>query len=336
MVRSAYITAVGEIGNIRWGELPEPVASRGQVLVRVEAVAVNVVDTHLRSGRWRSEVSFPLVLGRDLVGTVAALGAEVRDVDLGRWVWTNSAGYGGRAGATAELVAVDRDRLYPLPPGADPVSFVAAVHPGATAHGALGGRARVQAGETVAVMGANGAVGMCMVQLAVCCGARVVAVVRDERATDRLRALGAEWIVVAQPAQAPAAASAVVSDGVDVLVDTTGHVELGAVPDQLTPRGRILLITGQGRLDLDLWRFYTREIQLLGFVMSGMTVAELAAAAEWINTRHPVQPLSVSVGRIMNFRDIAHAHAILESGQLPRLDDGTVGRIVLQPCRPYT
>lgn len=72
------------------------------MLVRVEAVAVNVVDTHLRAGRWRSEVSFPLVLGRDLVGTVAALGTDVKNVELGRWVWTNSAGYGGRAGATAE------------------------------------------------------------------------------------------------------------------------------------------------------------------------------------------------------------------------------------------
>jgi len=165
-VRSAYINAWGDTGSIRLGELPEPVATRGQVLVRVEAVAVNMVDTHLRAGRWRSEVSFPLVLGRDLVGTVAALGTDIRDVELGQWVWTNSAGYGGRAGATAELVAVDRDRLYPLPPGADPVSFVAAVHPGATAHGALLGRARVQAGQTVAVIGANGAVGMCMVQLA--------------------------------------------------------------------------------------------------------------------------------------------------------------------------
>lgn len=330
-MKSAYINAWGETGSIRFGELPEPVATRGRVLVRVEAVAVNVVDTHLRAGRWRTEVSFPLVLGRDLVGTVAAVGTDVRDVELGQRVWTNSAGYGGRPGATAELVPVDRDRLYPLPPGADPVSFVAAVHPAATAYGSLLGRARLQAGETVAVIGANGAVGMCMVQLAASCGAKAVAVVRNERATDRLRALGAEWVVVAQPAQAPGAASAAVSDGVDVLVDTTGHVGLAAVPDQLKPRGRVLLITGQGRLGLDLWRFYTREIQLLGFIMSGMTSAELAAAAEWITTRYAEQSLSVSVGRVMNFRDAANAHTLLESGQLPRLGDGTVGRIVLQP-----
>jgi hypothetical protein len=58
-------------------ELLDPVTGAGQVLVRVEAVAVNNVDIYLRSGRWRGEVSFPLVLGRDLAGTVAAVGVGV-------------------------------------------------------------------------------------------------------------------------------------------------------------------------------------------------------------------------------------------------------------------
>jgi NADPH:quinone reductase-like Zn-dependent oxidoreductase len=72
------------------------------------------------------DVPFPLVLGRDLVGTVAAVGAGVAGVEPDRWVWTNSAGYGGRPGATAELVVVERDRLYQLPAGADPVDFAQA------------------------------------------------------------------------------------------------------------------------------------------------------------------------------------------------------------------
>jgi NADPH:quinone reductase len=79
----------------------------------------------------------------------------------GERVWTNSAGYGGRPGATAELVAVARERSYRLPAGGDPEAFVASVHPGATAYGALLHRARLAAGESLAVVGANGAVGMC-------------------------------------------------------------------------------------------------------------------------------------------------------------------------------
>ena len=324
---AAYIDALGDASVIRYGELPDPVAGAGQVLVCVEAVPVNHVDTYLRSGRWRTEVSFPLVLGRDLVGTVAAVGVGVTGVEPGQWVWTNSAGYGGRSGATAELVAAQQDRLYRLPDGADPVAFVAAVHPGATAHGALLGRARLQAGETVAVIGANGAVGLCMVQLAASCGARVVAVVRDRRAEGRLRALGAERVMVAQATQALAAAA----EGLDLLVDTTGRVDLTTAVEDLNPRGRVVLIAGRGRLSLDLWPLYTREIQLLGFVMSRMTATELAAAAEWINETYPQHALSVPMGTVMTFAEAGQAHALVESGQLSRTAEGVVARIILRP-----
>jgi NADPH:quinone reductase-like Zn-dependent oxidoreductase len=324
---AAYIDDLGGTEAIRYGELPDPDPSPGQVVVRVEAVAVNSVDTLLRSGRWRSEVHFPLALGRDLVGTVAAIGSAVDGFEVGERVWTNSAGYGGRAGATAELVPVERDRLYRLPPGADPVSFVASVHPGATAHGVLLGRAGLAPGECVAVVGANGAVGMCLVQVAATHGAEAVAAIRDRRAAERLRELGAHHVVIADASEAPQMAAGAAPNGVDMLVDTTGRVDVAAAVQQLNPRGRIVLIAGRERQELELWEFYVREAALLGFIMSAMTVDELAAAAEWINAR----PLQVSVGRVLGFDAAAEAHGMLESGRLPRMADGTVGRLVLRP-----
>ena len=332
-VKAAYIEGLGDAKSIRYGELPDPVAGRGQVLVRVEVVAVNTVDTLVRSGRWRTEVSFPLAVGRDLAGTVAAVGPGVADMEPGGRVWTNSAGYGGRPGATAELVAVERRRLYRLPPDADPPAFVASVHPGATAYGALLERARLAAGECLAVVGANGAVGVCAVQVGAALGAEVIAVVRHSAAAARLRELGARRVVVADGAEAPrVAASAAASGAVDVLIDTTGHVDIAAVPEHVAPRGRILLIAGADKAELDLRSFYLKEAQLLGFIMSGMTVRELAAAAGWINATYPSRPLSVSVGRVLGFRAAAEAHAILEAGELPRMRDGTVGRLLLQPA----
>lgn len=65
--------------------------------------------------------------------------------------------------------------------------------------------------------------------------------------------------------------------------------------------------------------------------MSAMTAAELEAAAEWINATYPSRPLSVSVGRVLGFDAAAEAHAMLEEDRLPRMADGTVGRLVLQP-----
>lgn len=330
-MKAAYIDALGGPESIRYGELPDPVPSTGQVVVRVDAVAVNSVDALLRSGRWPTEVHFPLAVGRDLVGTVVEVGPEVDGVASGDRVWTNSAGYGGRPGATAELVAVEQDRLYRLPEGADPVSFVAAVHPGATAHGALVQRAGLKRGECVALVGANGSVGMCMVQLAASHGAEVVALVRDQRAGPRLEALGATHVIVADADAAPDAAAAAASAGIDVFVDTSGRADVAAVAKQLNPRGRIVLIAGRQRQELELWELYVHELQLLGFIMSGMTRDELAAAAQWINATYPSRPLAVSVGRVLGFDAAAEAHATIETGALPRMDDATVGRLVLRP-----
>ncbi len=58
---------------------------------------------------------------------------------------------------------------------------------------------------------------------------------------------------------------------------------------------------------------------------------ELAAAADRINATYPSRPLAVSVGRVLGFDAAAEAHAVLEARRLPRMPDGTVGRLVLQP-----
>jgi hypothetical protein len=65
-------------------------------------------------------------------------------------------------------------------------------------------------------------------------------------------------------AEAAAAAAEAALRGLDVFVDTTRYADVGAVPDRLNPRGRIVLVAGRGPVAFDLWRFYVREIQLLG------------------------------------------------------------------------
>ena len=327
-MKAAYIEGYCDASGIRYGELPDPAPGPGEVLVRVEVVAVNTVDTLVRSGAWRTPVAFPLAVGRDLAGTVAAAGAGVDDVRPGDRVWASSAGYGGRPGATGELAVVARDRLYRLPEGADPAAFVAAAHPGTTAYGVLAGRAHLQPGETVAVIGGNGSVGMCLIQVAASLGARVIAVVRDARAEPRLAELGAQQVTVAADAAgALAAAAAAAPHGVDIVADTTGRADLSPAADLVNPRGRIVIIAGHGRIGLDQRTLYLRELHLIGFIMSGMTAGELAGAAAWINAR----PLVVSLAPPLRFADAARAHQIIERGQLPRLPDHTVGRLTLRP-----
>ncbi len=74
-MHAAYITELGAAEAIRYGRLPVPSTGPTDVLVKVEAVVVNPVDTFVRSGGYRTPMPLPFVVGRDLVGTVAAAGA---------------------------------------------------------------------------------------------------------------------------------------------------------------------------------------------------------------------------------------------------------------------
>lgn len=131
MMRGVFLDAGSDFRATRWPEalrlreIDEPQLRANQVLVRVQAVAVDHVDTFVRSGAFQTALATPHVVGRDLVGTVLRVAAGVTNFAVGDLVWTNSAGYDGRMGATAEMVAVAADRLYPVPCGVDARQLVA-------------------------------------------------------------------------------------------------------------------------------------------------------------------------------------------------------------------
>lgn len=328
-MHAASFSRTGDPSVIEWGELPDPAPGPGQVRVRTEAVAVDAVDTLVRSGRWSTPLAFPVAVGRDLVGVVDSLGPGVSGLRKGDRVWTSSAGYAGRPGATAELVVVDRDRLYPVPDAADPISFVASLHPATTAVAALHLRARVQPSETLVVVGANGAVGAALVQEGVTCGLDVVAVVRDARSSPALRAWGAEVIV----ADAGAAADAVAErrpGGIHVFIDTTGRADTASAVRHLAARGRVIVLAGRTEANIDLWSLQVRELRVEGFILSALDAEELSTVAARVHHHWTAgRPLTAYVGEVLGFEDAAEAHRRVEAGELPRTEDGFVGRLVL-------
>src|SRR5215469_1379934 len=181
-VTAAYIEATGPASRIRVGKLPMPTIGSGEVLIRTRAIAVNHVDTYVRSGSYPTLLTFPFVIGRDAVGTVAAVGAGVSGFAEGDTVWCNSLGHGGRQGPSATYAVVAAERLYHLPGGVDPVAAAAVLHTGATAYLGLFREARLRIGETVVVGGGAGGVGGAVLQLASAAGVRVLATARPDDA----------------------------------------------------------------------------------------------------------------------------------------------------------
>ncbi|MGH3238236.1 MAG: NADPH:quinone reductase, partial [Streptosporangiaceae bacterium] len=303
--------------SIRYGELPVPATCPADVLVHVEAVAVNPVDTFVRSGAYHTPLPFPFVIGRDLAGTVAACGPGVVGFPVGDPVWSNSLGHAGRQGAAAEYAVVAADRLYPLPAGADPVAVVAVAHPAASAYLALMTHGRLRAGETVLVADAAGHVGRAATILAARAGARVIA---TASAADlgACRSLGAQLALDYRDPGLSRRLHDATSPGVDVHLDTSGHHDLDLALGLLAPRGRIIVMAGlTQRPELPAGALYTRDAQILGFAINNARTAELAAAAGRINQLTADGSLTPRQVEELPLATAAEAHRRLETGQAP-------------------
>lgn len=292
-------------------ELPQPIPQENEVLVRVVGVAVNPVDTFIRSGRFSTKLAAPQVIGRDLVGEVVAKGSAVTTFQTGDWVWSNSMGYDGRIGATAELVAVPKERLYPVPVGVDPLKLVASVHPGAIAAILLQNVLHVVPGKTLLVTGAAGHVGTKLVRLAAVLGLRVVTTAAPADFS-LLQSLGAKNCYDYHDFRAKIKKD--YPEGFDYLVDTSGGVPLAVSMELLAFKGTIgMITTPPPAAELpDFAQFYMADRQLLGFVISHATAAELAEAAELLNSFFRRGELLTEKLFIKNFAEASTAHQLLE------------------------
>ncbi|GAB7192657.1 medium chain dehydrogenase/reductase family protein [Kineococcus sp. NUM-3379] len=199
--------------QVRRTRLPAP--APGQVLVAVEASGVSFAEQQMRRGKYFDQPPFPFVPGYDLVGTVTAVGPGVHRGLTGRRVAALT-----KTGAWSSAVLLDADDLVPVPDGLDPAEAETVVVNGITARQMLHRTARVRAGQTVLVLGANGGVGSTLVQLARAAGARVIGTA-SPRHHDTLRALGAEPVDYADP-DVPARVRELAPEGVDAVFDHVG------------------------------------------------------------------------------------------------------------------
>lgn len=324
LMRAACVDRPGPAGDIQVASIPRPVPGPTDVLVEVRAAGVNQVDTYVRSGRYPTLMPTPFVVGRDLVGTVRTAGPG-SGFHVGEEVWCNSLGYEGRQGPCAEYAVVPAERLYRLPPGADPVQTVAALHTAGTAVLALRPRAEARAGETIFVGGAGGNIGAIAVQLAKEAGLRVIASARAED-HERVRDLGADAVFDYRDPDLADQVRAVAPDGVEVHWDTSGKATLTDASRIVAARGRILVTAGiQPQDGVELWPLYTRDVRVIGFVISLASVPDLAMAAATINRRLAGPGLAVNVTHELGLAETVRAHELVEAG--------TRGRVVIRPDR---
>ena len=190
-MKAAFIHHYGGPEVLQYGDLPDPVAAPGEVVIDVVASSVNGADWKVRVGQYKQS-KFSFALGRDFSGVISAIGEGVADLKVGDAVF--GVCEAGQEGAYAEKIAVKAAIVAKKPDGLSDVNAAALALTGLTALSAIEETLNLQPGETILIHGGAGGVASFAIQLAKHIGARVITTASAAN-HEYVRGLGADEII---------------------------------------------------------------------------------------------------------------------------------------------
>jgi NADPH:quinone reductase-like Zn-dependent oxidoreductase len=301
---------------LRYEDVPDPTPGKGDVLIELRAAGLNHLDIWIRKGL--PSVSKPRILGADGAGVIAGTAERV--------VINPGIMSGGKVhivgetmdGTNAELIAVPRDFVHPIPgdlsfeeAAAFPLVFL-------TAYRMLATRARLQAGEWVLIWGIGGGVATAALAIAKALGAQVVVTSSSNEKLARSRELGADATVNHETEDVVARVKEITGGGAHIVIDDVGEATWKRTLDAARSEGRIVVCgaTTGPNPPAALHRVWWKQLSILGSSMGTpeefRSVHELIAAGKARPTVDSVFPLV----------ETRAAHERLEAGE-------QLGKIVL-------
>lgn len=318
-MKAIVVSQTGGPEQLVYQDHPDPSPKSGEVLVRLEAIGVNYIDTYHRTGLYPQPL--PVVPGMEGAGRVERIGEGVTTVRPGdRVAWAM------QIGTYAELCAVPAWKLVPLPEDIDFKRAASLMLQGMTAHYlthstyALGDR------DTCLVHAAAGGAGLLITQLAKKRGARVIGTVSTEEKADQARKAGVDEIIFYTRQDFETEVRALTNGrGVDVVYDSVGATTFAKSLSCLRPRGMLVLF-GQSSGPVPLFdpaqlaskgSLYLTRPSLAHYTLSRDEI--LARAGAVLNAN-----LDLRIDREYPLAEAAQAHRDLESRK-------TSGKLLLIP-----
>jgi NADPH:quinone reductase len=237
-MKALLCTRYGTPDDLEIADIADPKPGPGEAVVRVAAAALNFFDTLIIAGKYQYKPEMPFSPAAEFAGTVESVGAGVTSLAAGDRVL----GYSGY-GAARERIALAADKLVKLPAGLDfDRAAGVSVTYGTTLY-ALKDRARLQSGETLAVLGASGGVGIAAVELGKLMGVRVIACASSAEKLAFAKQHGADiGIDYAKDELKDALRAATGGNGADVIYDPVGGPYAEAALRSIAWEGRYLVI----------------------------------------------------------------------------------------------
>jgi putative PIG3 family NAD(P)H quinone oxidoreductase len=312
----------------RLQDVPEPVAQRGEVLVRVRAAALNRADLLQRRGLYPPPPGYREdIPGLEFAGEVAALGAGVTGWKVGDRVMAIASGE-----AQADYVIADPFMLLRIPDGMSFVDAAALPEAGITAHDALVTLGGFRSGGTALVHAIGSGVGTMALQIAKAMGGNVIGTARTADKIEKAKGLGLDHAVLL-PKEDPRFAEEVKritgKRGVPVVVDFVGAPYMPENLASVAPQGRIVVVGTMGgpKATVDLGILMRARASVIGTVLRPRPLFEKIQATQAFG--RDVMPL-VAAGRVKPVLDRAWPAAEVQAAheQLERND--SFGKVVLE------
>jgi zinc-binding alcohol dehydrogenase/oxidoreductase len=301
---------------LRYEDVADPEPRDGEVLVELRAASLNHLDVWVRKGL--PSVPKPRILGADGAGVIA--GTDERVV-INPGIMTNGKMHivgETMDGTHAELIAIPRDYVHPIPGGlsfeeaaAFPLTFV-------TAYRMLATRARLQEGEWVLIWGIGGGVATAALSLAKALGAQVVVTSSSDAKLEQATSLGADVAVNHETDDVVAAVKEATGGGAHVVVESVGEATWRRTLDAVRPEGRIVVCgaTTGPNPPAALHRVWWKQLSILGSSMG--TPDDFQAVWELIDAGKARPVLDT----VLPLAEVRAAHERLEAG-------AQLGKIVL-------
>src|SRR5579872_600070 len=326
---------------LRYEDIPDPRPRKDQVLVRIRACAMNHLDLFVREGL--PGVKLPHILGSDIAGEIIEVGEYISNFKAGQRVLIAPMYFCGHCpkcvagvqnlcreftvlgntvdGGNCEVIAVPAVNIIPIPDSLNfneaasiPLVFLTAWH-------MLVGRAGIQQGQMVLVLGGGSGVGIAAIQIAKLFHARVITTAGDENKLEKARALGADYGINHYSQKISQEVRKITNkEGVDIVVEHVGVATWEESMKSIKPGGTIVTCgaTTGPEVKFDLRFLFARQLSFLGSYMG--TMGELYEVLRHVFAGR-LQPV---VDRTFPLSETRAAHEYMAASQM-------FGKVVLNP-----
>lgn len=320
-MKAIVVESFGEMDVMDLREIPTPQPAKDQILVKVEAIGVNPVDTYIRSGVYPVLPELPFTPGMDAAGTVAEAGENITRFRKGDRAYLA----GSLTGTYAEFVLCLENQLHHLPTRIGFTQGAAIGVPGAAAWRALFQRGKAKSLESVLIHGASGSVGLTAIQLARAAGLKVYGTAGSEKGLELIKSLGAKGAYNHQEDNYLEKLNEDTSrKGMDLILEMLSNVNLEKDLELLAPNGRVVIIGSRGRIEIDPRMTMGKETDIRGmslFNATEMETKQIHAALKGALEGGSYTPV---IAEKLPLSEAARSHRKV-------LESGNCGKIVLTP-----